>query len=113
MAIERWKPVTLGIGLDAARKGVQVDASKAWEQIDELLDEGFNRAALASRLGMKTPKLQFCRSRMTQANVDRVDTFYRAIMVGGRSFIIGRNSGSTKCSKTQEQNKRRPDDEQD
>jgi hypothetical protein len=73
----------LAVDSDAARAGTQVDAAGAWAQIDELLAEGFNRAHLALRLGMRTPKLQFRRSRMTQANVHRVDAFYRMIMVGG------------------------------
>jgi hypothetical protein len=81
---ESTQTLILGVGLEAARKGAQVDASKAWEQIDELLDEGFNQAALASQLGMKAPKLQFRRSRMTRANVDRVDALYRVMMAGGR-----------------------------
>lgn len=72
----------LSVDRNAARKGAQVDASGAWAQIDELLAEGFNRAHLALRLGMRTPKLQFRRSRMTQANVNRVNTFYRMIMAG-------------------------------
>jgi hypothetical protein len=81
----------LGVGLDAARKGAQVDASKAWAQIDELLDEGFNRASLALRLGMKTPKLQFRRSRMTQANVDRVNALYYLIMASGSLVGTGKS----------------------
>ncbi len=72
----------LAVDNNAARKGAQVEASGAWAQIDELIAEGFNRAHLALRLGMRTPKLQFRRSRMTQANVDRVDAFYRMIMAG-------------------------------
>lgn len=72
----------LSVDRNAARKGAQVDAARAWAQINELLAEGFNRAHLALRLGMRTPKLQFRRSRMTQANVDRVDAFYRMVMAG-------------------------------
>ena len=80
---ESTETLILSVGRDAARKGAQVDASKAWAQIDKLLAGGFNRANLALRLGMRTPKLQFRRSRMTQANVDRVDAFYRMITAGG------------------------------
>jgi hypothetical protein len=80
---ESTETLILSVETNAARKGALVDTSGAWAQIDELLAAGFNRADLALRLGIRTPKLQFRRSRMIQANVDRVDAFYRMIMAEG------------------------------
>ena len=60
-----------------------IDADPTWKQIDRLLEEGFTKAELARRLGLKSPAIQFKHFEVTAKTAARVDRFYRAIMLGG------------------------------
>ncbi len=73
----------LRVGHDAMTEAKLVPAQRAWNIIEKLIrDDGFTKAELARRLGLKTPALQFNRERMTARNVERVERFYRLLNLG-------------------------------
>ena len=69
----------LAVTADAANDRSLIDAGPAWNQIRELLSEGFTKTALSQRLGYAR-SIQFPKDRMTAANVAKVDKLYRTLM---------------------------------
>lgn len=57
----------------------KVCAANAWRLIDELIEEGFSRAAIARQLGYRTPALQFKRERITARTEQRVLALHRRL----------------------------------
>ena len=57
----------------------KVPASKAWRLIEQLLEEGFTKAALAKLLGYRSPALQLRRDRITARNEQRVIALHRRL----------------------------------
>jgi hypothetical protein len=55
----------------------KVPALKAWKLIRQLLQEGFTKAALAKRLGYRTPALQLQHHRITARNEQRIIALHR------------------------------------
>lgn len=49
-----------------------VPAAKAWSLIEELLEEGFTKAALARQMGLRSPAIQLRRDFITAKNEQRV-----------------------------------------
>lgn len=67
-----------------ARGGASfVDAGPTWRRIEQLLGEGFSKAELARRLGMRVPALQLRRDRVTAKNAMRVEKLWRSQMEVG------------------------------
>lgn len=52
--------------------GSLVDAEPTWRLLDEMLDAGYSKAAIARALGYATPALQFRRDRITAASARRI-----------------------------------------
>lgn len=73
----------LSVDKTAVAAGSNIDAGPTWKLINRLLQEGFTRGELASRLGYKTRALQFRKDRILARNAARVERFYRRIMAGG------------------------------
>jgi hypothetical protein len=59
--------------------GRLIPAGPTWKLIDYLITEGFTEAQLAHRLGYKTPKLQFSRTRITGKTAAAVRRLYERI----------------------------------
>lgn len=59
--------------------GSNVAAARAWRLIDELLEEGYTKAALARLLGYRSPALQLRRDRITARNEQRVIALHRRL----------------------------------
>lgn len=76
----RTEKAILSVTVDAISGGSLVDADPVWKQINKLLEEGFSKAELARRLGLKTRAIQFGRFEVTAKTAMRVDRFYRQIM---------------------------------
>lgn len=75
----------LRVGADAVNGATLVDATGVWGQIAKLLrDDGFTKAEIARRLGLKTPALQFNRRRMTARTVARFERFLRRLNAEAR-----------------------------
>jgi len=80
---QRTERSILAVTKTAYAGGALIDADPTWKQIDKLLEEGFTKAELARRLGLKSPAIQFKHFEVTAKTAARVDRFYRAIMLGG------------------------------
>lgn len=72
----------LAVTAEAYGAGNHIDARPTWKQLDTLLEEGFTRAELARRLGLKKPELRFSKRLVEGLTAVRVDRFYRQIMAG-------------------------------
>lgn len=57
----------------------KVPAKKAWRLINQLIDEGFTKAAIAKHLGYRYPGLQLRRDRITARNEQRVIALHRRL----------------------------------
>ena len=80
---QRTERSILAVTKTAYAGGALIDADPTWKQIDKPLEEGFTKAELARRLGLKSPAIQFKHFEVTAKTAARVDRFYRAIMLGG------------------------------
>jgi hypothetical protein len=56
-----------------------VPAAKTWQQINELLEEGYSPQYLAKRLGACNGVLEFNQSRVLAATAAKVDRLYRRL----------------------------------
>ena len=57
-----------------------VSATRTWSPLGELTEEGFSKAALARKLGFKTPAIQFRRDYVTAITELRVERLYQRLM---------------------------------
>ncbi len=57
-----------------------VPAANTWRQLNTLLAEGFSKAELARRLGLRSGSLQLGKEKVLARNAVRVDRFYRLLM---------------------------------
>jgi transcriptional regulator with XRE-family HTH domain len=74
----------LKVDAGAAAGATVVDARPTWKLINELLEEGFTKGAIAQRaLGVVVPALQLRKDRVLASSALRVAKFYRMIMAGG------------------------------
>lgn len=73
----------LAVTAEAAADGTRVPAGPTWALIGELQREGFSKAEIARRLGYVRPALQLGRRRVLASTAQKVERFYRSIMVGG------------------------------
>jgi len=69
----------LGVTPSQRADHAYVSAAKAWRLINQLIDEGFSKAALAKQLGYRSPALQLCRDRITARNEQRVIALHRRL----------------------------------
>jgi predicted transcriptional regulator len=58
-----------------------VNADSTWRMIGRLSEEGFSKAEIARRLGLRSPCLQIRRARVRAHTAVRLERFYRRIMV--------------------------------
>ena len=73
----------LKVTKDAMTEAKLVPASQVWDQIEKLIrDDGFTKAEIARRLGLKTAALQFKKTRMTARTVARFERFVRRLNLG-------------------------------
>ncbi len=71
----------LAVDRDARADHSLVRAGRTWSLIGRLLDEGFSKAAIARRLGARTPALQIGRQRVLAKTALRVSRLYWKLMV--------------------------------
>ena len=72
----------LSVTSEAASDHAAISAMKTWQQLNELLRDGFTKAELTKRMGFKNPAIQFGRRRVLASTAAKVDRFYRTIMAG-------------------------------
>jgi hypothetical protein len=76
----RTERAILAVTIEAVSGGALVDADPTWKRLCKLIEEGFSKAEIARRLGLRSPRLQFNRVEVTARTAMRVEKFYRAIM---------------------------------
>lgn len=81
----RIERAILAVDAGARSDSSFVPAAKTWKLLDELIEEGFSKAELARRLGLKKPALQFRKDRILARTAHRVARFYRTIMLGAEA----------------------------
>ena len=62
--------------------GRLVPSAATTKRVQELLDEGFTRAQIARRIGIKCARLRIVRKRIRKSTEDKVRVFYETIMAG-------------------------------
>lgn len=84
MVLDSTESAILLVTKDGYSASTLVDAAPTWLRINELLDEGFTKAALVRRLGYKQSRghesLQLNPDRVTARNEARVRRLYDTIM---------------------------------
>jgi hypothetical protein len=83
---QRTERSILGVNRKAYAGGALIDADPTWRKINKLLEEGFTKAELACRFGLKTRALQFKHFEVTAKTAARVDRFYRITMAGAYDY---------------------------
>ena len=83
----RTERALLIVGDAAAADGALVPASGSWRLLDELLEDGYTKGALARHLGHKSPTLQVCESRVTVRTRYNIERLYAKL-----HFIDARES---------------------
>lgn len=79
----------LAISLDTvANDAMLIPATKTWERIRWMLNEGFTRSEIARRLGSKaaTPALQLNKTKITAKNAMKVEKLYNLLRAGDPDF---------------------------
>lgn len=77
---KRTETAILSVTIEAAADGGYIDAKPMWKQISMLLSEGFSKAEIARRIGMKNRALQLGRERVTARNSAKIDKLFRIVM---------------------------------
>lgn len=83
----RVKPDTerkiVNIYRDTRHQAMLVDATRTWQRIDWLQEQGWAKARIARELGFRTPALQINRTRVTWRTEQRVEQLVRRVLVNG------------------------------
>ena len=72
----RTERLILAVTTDMASDGARVRAGKTLTLINQLLDEGFTKTALAGRLGYKSPQLQVGKKNVTVRLAYRIERLH-------------------------------------
>ena len=64
----------------AAQDGAYVDAARTWQQIEQLLGEGFTKRQISAEIGQNGRSLQLGRKRITVRNAGLIDRLWRRYM---------------------------------
>lgn len=79
----RTERLILGVTKDAAFDGAYVSAARTWQQVEQLLREGFTKAWISKQIGQNGRSLQLGRKRVTTRNAAAVDRLWRKYMTPG------------------------------
>lgn len=69
----------LAVNLAQRADRAKVPAAQAWRLINQLINEGFTKAAIARQLGYQSPALQLNKKRITARNERRVVVLHRRL----------------------------------
>lgn len=75
----RTERAILAVTVDQAADRALIDAGETWKLIDELLADGYSKAALARQLGYRTRALQLNRHKVTARNAYEVRRLYERL----------------------------------
>lgn len=70
----------LGVTADARSDASIVSGRRVQKRISQLVEEGFSKAEIARRIGLKRPALQFKPGKVLARTEVRVERFYRQVM---------------------------------